>query len=106
MRFKEFVRELGTGFFGFAIAVVGGLLLFGEYRNGAEHSHTTHVLVGTAIFGIGCLIIAPSVFGNAAKSLVMIVLDAKKGGMRWTDPPADPPAKPVIPKPPAGAGDV
>lgn len=108
MTIRSVIDHLATQLFGFVIALVGVVFLYFEYRNGAEHSHTTHVILYTGIFGVGCLIIAPTLISGAANKLVMIVIDAKKGGLRWTDPPATPakPPTPVVEKPPAGAGDV
>jgi hypothetical protein len=89
------------------MALVGVALFYGEYREGASHAHTTHVVIAFVIFGIGCLIIAPALVGGAANKFITIIVDARKGGLRWTDPPEDAkPGTPVIAKPPEGAGDV
>jgi hypothetical protein len=106
MTVKSVLSHIAGQVFGFAMALVGCGLLFLEYHDGAAHAHTSHVIIYTAIFGVGCLIIAPALVSGAANKLVMIVVDAKKGGLRWTDPPGDIPAKPKIEKPPVGAGDV
>lgn len=108
MTIRSVLTHIVSQLFGLAMALVGCGLLFLEYHDGAEHAHTTHVIIFTAIFGIGCLIIAPTLVSGAANKLVMIVLDAKKGGLRWTDPPPEPvkPAKEVIAPLPPGAGDV
>jgi hypothetical protein len=114
MTVRSILSHLVTQLFGFAIALVGIIFLYFEYRGGAEHAHTTHVILYTGIFGVGCLIIAPNLVPRAAGRLVMIVVDARKNGLRWTDKlvdegaaiPVAKPATPVIEKPPAGAGDV
>lgn len=93
MGIRQFAREFSVFLLGVFLAALGLGLLFLEYKEGPAHAHTTHIFIYVAIFGIGMLIIAPSVITGAANKMVMLVLDAKKGGARWTDPPADPPAK-------------
>ena len=110
MKLRSLMEHLAGQVFGFALAVLGIALLLAEYADGPSHAHTSHIFAYIAIFGVGCLIVAPVLITGAATKLVMIIVDARKGGLRWSDPPPDsPPVAPkpsVIEKPPEGAGDV
>lgn len=89
MGLKEWAKTFWQTVIGLVIAAAGLGLLFVEYKGGVEHAHTTHIFLYVAIFGVGMLVVSPTLVGGGARSLVMLVLDAKKGGLRWTDPPGD-----------------
>lgn len=103
---RDKLKVIAADLFGLILACIGIGLLMLEYKDGAAHAHVSLVFLYVAIFGLGCLIIAPTLITGAAQKLTVLVLDARKGGSRWSDPAADKPKEPVIEKPPAGAGDV
>ena len=97
MGLKSFFSKAAVSVFGLMIAIAGLGLLGMEYQGGAEHARTSHIIMYVIIFGLGLLIVSPGIVGGAANKLIVLVMDAKKGGMRWTDPPADGAAKPKSP---------
>jgi len=71
--------------FGLAIAVVAGFFLWLELKDGVAAAHTTHIYIFTAFFGVGLGIVAPELFFGSVKRGILILIDAKAGGLRFTD---------------------
>jgi hypothetical protein len=83
-------KHLLAAVLGLITASLGAVLLVSEVRQGAT-AHSGHIYVFAGMFGLGLLLIAPSLVAGAVKSIVVVVApylpEVKIGGRRKSDPP-------------------
>lgn len=97
MTIREDLRRVFVTLLGLAIAALFGFFEWLELKNGVQQAHTTHLVLDTVMIAIGFGIIAPDLFFSSAKKVVLVVIDAKKNGLRWSDPKEDSSSPPSIP---------
>jgi uncharacterized membrane protein YgaE (UPF0421/DUF939 family) len=83
MTWRDDTKKIVQTLMGLAIAIFFGYLLTEHLHEDKEHFWRSLVFVFMMCVGMG--IFAPGVFFGSMKQMVVIAIDAKKGGDRFTD---------------------
>lgn len=88
-RLEAIVTSVFTTLLGLLLASFFGFMMFLELKNGMAGVKTSHIVSFTIMIAIGMGMASPELFFGSIKKVVVVVVDARKNGLRWTDPKDD-----------------